>query len=319
MRASSLFTHVDEGDLVTVDHALTECEASWVQALVDCLHEEFPLELPFYQERPFGENVWAETYGMYQRNGGNYVTFLGALLPRFLPGVVHSLYMATQAAYELAHWGQAETFGRNQNMYETRTTTTTGGGGGLPHPLTLGIRSAEYLHYRPSGRLGQHADTESMYTVSIPLSDPNDYEGGWFHLEEQLNVYFKPRRLSALVFFSEALHGLTPITAGTRHMLVTELWPLDHVPFGFARPTAPQFQDYLDRRQGLPPQEQVQDEAGNDWEGGDNRYYYGEEEDDDDDDKETYPEGIDGGGEHHHHHLEMQKREDRSSFSNGEL
>ncbi|KAL7570759.1 hypothetical protein ACA910_014390 [Epithemia clementina (nom. ined.)] len=248
VRATSIYSHVRDGDLVTVRNVLTECEAAWLQALVHCLHDHVPRHPPFYEERAFATDH-SEDYGLYNPQGGNHVTYLAALLQRFLPGVAHSLYQAVEAAYDFANWGHGETFAANNN---NNGNNFYAGSSGLPHPKTLGIRTAEYLHHHTTGRLGQHAHRESLYTISIALSDPDhDYQGGYFQMKEGHNVYFQPPRLSAVVFFSEATHGITPITAGQRTVFVTELWPLDHVPLGLARPSVEYFEHYIQQRQGI--------------------------------------------------------------------
>ena len=211
------------------------------------MREHLPKAMPFYQERPFGEDVNAETYGLYKDGGGNHVMYLAGLLQRYLPGIAHSLYTAISMAYDYAGWRhEAPGFAaRNHpdllddaDYYDEDTDRV----GGLPHPMTMGLRTAEYLEYRTTGRLGQHADGESVYTISVAMSNPEDYEGGYFQLLSD-SVKFKVPRLTGVVFFSEASHGITPITAGQRRVFVMELWPLDPVPFGMSRPS---MQEYLD-------------------------------------------------------------------------
>ena len=157
--------------------------------MVDCLNtdleDDVRHQMPFYQEQAFGEDETAPAYGLYQAQGGNHVHILAGLMQRYLPGVVHSLYRAFEADYTHAEWGHSRTFGRHKNMYHhppekegsttNRTTTTTTA---LPHPTTLGIRTMEYLQYQTLGRLGHHPDGESLFTMSLALSDPDSYEGG---------------------------------------------------------------------------------------------------------------------------------------------
>ena len=266
------------GDLVTVQNAVTDCEAAYVQALVDCLNTDLEHEvrhqLPFYQERAFGQDETAPAYGLYQAQGGNHVYFLAGLMQRYLPGVVHSLYRAFDAAYTYAEWGQAATFARHKNMYDhppeedassnTTTTTTTA----LPHPTTLGIRTMEYLHFKTLGRLGHHPDGESLFTMSIAWSEPDSYEGGWFQLLSS-SAQFKVPRLSAVVFYSEALHAITRLERGTRTVLVTELWEYDAVPLGSARPSVAQF---------LQQQQQEGDDDDYEYDDDDDDYEYEDEE-----------------------------------------
>ena len=96
------------GDLVTVENVLTECEAAWLTAFVECMHDYLPLDLPFYQERPFGsQDEDPDSFGLYKESGGNHVTYLAGLLQRYLPGVTHSLYTAVTMAYHYGHWHES--------------------------------------------------------------------------------------------------------------------------------------------------------------------------------------------------------------------
>ena len=253
--------HTHTGDIVMLENIWTECEAVWLQALVDCMHQHVPLSPLFYEERAFGNPKKKDTYGLYKEKGGNYVTYLTGVLHRFLPGVAHSLYQAMTLAYEYAHWDHhapalaagkySQVVTEHNNHYDNKKDDYGYGwiyeddddkaekkairNKGLPHPMTMGLRTAEFLEYHTTGRLGQHRDENSIYTISVALSDPEDYKGGYFQLSPQ-DVLFKMPRLSGIVFFGETLHGITPITAGRRRVFVMELWPLDHGPVGSARP-----------------------------------------------------------------------------------
>lgn len=226
-----------EGDLVTVRNALTGCEAEWLESFVACMHEQLPLDMPFYRERAFGDENEPE-YGLYNDGGGNYVTFLTGLMQKYLPGIVHSLYQAVTAAYDLAEWG------RSISDHHPATQ-----GAQWPHPMSLGLRTAEYLKYHTAGRLGLHGDFESVYTISVALSDPNDFEGGYFTMEHT-SALFKLPRLSAVVIRSEDMHGITPILSGERRVFVVEFWPWAHVPMGFSRPYKKGFKEYMKKRYG---------------------------------------------------------------------
>lgn len=260
--------------MVTVQNALTDCEAAWLESFVACMHEELPLEDPFYQERPFGdaEETPSDAYGLYNAGGGNYVTFLAGLLQKYLPGIVHSLYHAVLAAYDVADWGQ-----RMGTMNHHPATK----GIPWPHPMSLGLRTAEYLKYQTMGQLGLHGDFESVYTISVALSDPTAYEGGYFTMQHS-GVLFKLPRLSAVVFRSEDMHGITPLTSGERRVFVIEFWPWAHVPMGFSRPGKKRFKKYMKKRYGK--------DAAKDFEKYNMLQYReedGDDEDDEDDDDET--------------------------------
>ena len=257
-------THTRTGDIVMVENIWTECEAVWLQALVDCMHQHVPLNPPYYEARAFGDPDEKDVYGLYKENGGNHVTYLTGILHRFLPGVAHSLYQAITLAYEYGHWdyhapalaggnysqvvtehddnnNKKDDYDYDWNEDEDNNNNDDKAGEdfirnkGLPHPMTMGLRTAEFLEYHTTGRLGQHVDEDSIYTISVALSDPEDYQGGYFQLSPQ-DVLFKMPRLSGIVFFGETLHGITPITTGRRHAFVMELWPLDHGRVGSSRP-----------------------------------------------------------------------------------
>lgn len=78
------------------------------------------------------------------------------------------------------------------------------------------------------GRYDKHVDMfydtsiHRKLSVSIQLSDSNDYQGGKLMLYPQrdaIEVNFKKNTL--IVFPSFVLHEVTPVTQGTRHSLVT--------------------------------------------------------------------------------------------------
>ena len=263
-----------------IDKAVTDCQAWHVQALHSCIQDLLPHELPFYQERPFGNEEVDEEYGLYKDMGGNHVTFLAGLVQRYLPGIVHALYHAIDLAHAHAAWNAGTTFDERvrtrPNMYR--------GEWAMPHPSTLGLRTAELLDYHTTGRLGLHVDSESLYTVSIALSDPDEYEGGAFTLKSS-SVQFKVPQYSAVVFYSEASHGITPITAGQRRVLVTELWELPHVPLGQSRPSQQQFRHQFPHL--LPDYQGAEEEDEEDDED------YDEEDYDDDDEEEEEEEEED--------------------------
>ncbi len=88
---------------------------------------------------------------------------------------------------------------------------------------------------RKPGRYLMHQDVETTssehiprpynrkLSMSIQLSDPDDYEGGDFQFEDGLNPLPKESREkgSILIFPSFYMHEVTPVTKGTRHCLVT--------------------------------------------------------------------------------------------------
>ena len=209
-----------------IENALTEQQAFALQALADCVRQILPAELPFFEAREFGDGYVDPTeYGMYNVQGGNYVNFLQGLLQRYLPGVAASIYAAAQMAYYDRNWEAI----------------------GFPPPFSLGIRTAEYLHYKRTGKLGTHTDTGSVFSISLALSESHTYGGGYFQLETNDALFKVPRR-SAIVFFSETHHSVTEITEGERKVFVVELWEDQDAPVGLPRPSTPQFEEHKQQR-----------------------------------------------------------------------
>jgi hypothetical protein len=147
------------------------------------------------------------------------------MVQKYLPGVASSMLRAIHVAYEQVEWS----------------------GLSIPDPYQLGLRTAEFLQYKKTGRLGLHQDSESILSISVALSHEDDYEGGFFHLQSE-NVLFKVPRLGAMVFFSESDHGISPIHGGDRKTFVMELWDEDDVPLGMPRPGPDSFHEYQDVR-----------------------------------------------------------------------
>jgi hypothetical protein len=196
-----------EGEIVTLLDVLTEQEAYGLQALLECKHEFLPDTLPWYDDRSIGER------DKYDAFGGHEVHFVQGMIQLFLPGVAASIYRAFMASFEEADWTEP----------------------GYPVPSALGMRTAEALHYKTAGQLGTHIDTDSLYAITIALSDEDDYHGGLFRLTSDYGL-FKVPRLGAMVYFADAQHGVTQISFGKRNVFVAELWENDDVPIGTPRP-----------------------------------------------------------------------------------
>lgn len=86
----------------------------------------------------------------------------------------------------------------------------------------------QYTEYYPGGQYDWHMDcgigiqNQRKVSVTVQLSDPNDYEGG--DLQFNLGPILPSPRLkgSAVIFPSFFLHRVTPITKGVRKSFV--LW-----------------------------------------------------------------------------------------------
>jgi PKHD-type hydroxylase len=92
------------------------------------------------------------------------------------------------------------------------------------HGFAEGLQFTEYTS--PGGKYDLHIDKVyngviRKLSIVIQLSDPNHYEGGEFHYQDSMSADVLPKhRGMMLAFPSYALHGVTPVTAGTRYSLV---------------------------------------------------------------------------------------------------
>ena len=87
-----------------------------------------------------------------------------------------------------------------------------------------------YYDGKKRGFYDQHRDTygEMEYrkiSIIIALSDPKDYEGVELHFSE-LNKSYKLNKGTIIVFKSNEMPGVTPVTAGKRKVIIS---------FGFDR------------------------------------------------------------------------------------
>lgn len=122
-----------------------------------------------------------------------------------------------------------------------------------PYPRQLGVRCVERLLYHADGdlKLRLHTDSESIYTVVVMLSDSSkgDYTGGDFIIENRKDSSIVARVCpevgDAIVFDSNALHGIDTIISGERKVLVVELWPYEDALEGDHRPSASSFHGRL--------------------------------------------------------------------------
>ena len=188
------------------------------------MHKHLGKELPHYEERLFDVGLdedRGEIAGLYDY-GGNIVTSMQGIIQLYLPGVAASTHKAVRLAYEKANWGNKTGGSQFRSQFSPSSA-------GWPSPDKLGLRAGEYLEYNHTGRLGVHVDAESVFTISVSLTDAADYEGGYFHLNSE-HVLWKAPRLSSVVFFSEEPHGVTEVTSGDRQVFVVEYWWDDDTP-----------------------------------------------------------------------------------------
>jgi hypothetical protein len=136
-----------------------------------------------------------------------------------LPEIAGLVQEITELAYEHGNWN-------NNNL--------------LMPPGSCGLRTSEILDYGHFKSLGTHTDADSLYTGIFALSDPADYQGGEFYIEDSTGVQYlmRPQQFSALVFLSDQQHGVMDITGGVRQMFAIEYWAFDDPPFPLNRPSA---------------------------------------------------------------------------------
>ena len=93
------------------------------------------------------------------------------------------------------------------------------------------VADLQYTEYdgKVKGHYGWHVDVDWMNTqpydrklsVTVQLSDPNEYEGGDFIIEgESPDPEQAKQKGSILIFPSYASHQVTPVTSGLRRSLV---------------------------------------------------------------------------------------------------
>jgi PKHD-type hydroxylase len=89
--------------------------------------------------------------------------------------------------------------------------------------MAEGLQFTEYTE--PSGMYKPHVDC--MYkgvirklSLSVQLSDPNDYEGGDFVINNGIERILPKEQGTLIAFPSYVLHGVKPVTKGTRYSLV---------------------------------------------------------------------------------------------------
>ena len=114
----------------------------------------------------------------------------------------------------------------------------------------------EILSYFPGNQLNLHQDQDSIYTFVVMLSEPNSFTGGDFVINPKnkithgrvdgkaSNLYHSsPTQGDAILFDSNAAHGVQAISFGERWVLVLELWIYEDAGYDL-RPSA---KDYSDR------------------------------------------------------------------------
>lgn len=103
--------------------------------------------------------------------------------------------------------------------------------GWRPHPGHLGIRCVEKLVYNEGGELLYHTDTDSVYTLTLMLSRPDQFTGGRFYIKADANaddvIAASPSYGGGIIFNSMMSHGVEPIYSGARMVMAIEFWPFE--------------------------------------------------------------------------------------------
>lgn len=96
----------------------------------------------------------------------------------------------------------------------------------MVEPLQLAWYEEQQL-----GHYGRHLDTtfgtlsqaaSRKLSISVQLSDPEDYEGGELQFDMGADPIVAPKELGTVIVFpSFIMHEVTPVTRGIRHSLVT--------------------------------------------------------------------------------------------------
>lgn len=117
--------------------------------------------------------------------------------------------------------------GHTDWMFRRLTDTITTANKFFEFDLTCmaeGIQFTEYL--APGGKYDWHVDAgpkvdSRKLSITIQLTDPDDYEGGELELNPDGNpITVDKTRGRAFVFPSWTLHRVKPVTKGIRHSLV---------------------------------------------------------------------------------------------------
>lgn len=181
--------------LVEISNAISPTQAKAIEQLASCTR--LYMKSSRFEQREFGETT-----------GGNDCTYINILLQLFLPEVYKNVVAVTEMAYKAAGWDKTN----------------------IMVPSKCGLRTSEHLKYDSFRSLGDHADTGSLFTTLIALSDPKTYQGGEFYIRSGDDYYFKPRQYSALVFLSDRDHGVTDLN-GPREMFTNEFWVYEDPPW----------------------------------------------------------------------------------------
>ena len=152
----------------------------------------------------FGQRILAAELSQDVNNyklSGNNCTYLGHHLKDLMPDFLDRVIASVDIASEYAGWAV--------------------------RPSSLALRCVEYLEYEPGNHLNWHNDGDSVYTVSVMMADPFDFDGGEFVIKDyDEKTYSSVSRPPGwgIMFDSEAIHGVKPVSRGKRVAFVMEFW-----------------------------------------------------------------------------------------------
>jgi predicted TPR repeat methyltransferase len=167
-------------------------------------------------------------------------TYLHMAMEDF-PDVVDNLWTLTGVSNDVAGWGVAS--------------------GRTSKPSLRCIEIVEYTarsHPAPPRHSGWHDDGDTVFTVSVLLSEPGrDFEGGDIEFRRKLseanpNVQVSPRFGDAVIWRGWEEHRVLPVTRGSRRVLVAE-WRLDAKAASETDVRPPDSEEGLRRLQQLDP------------------------------------------------------------------
>eukprot|EP00607_Mallomonas_marina_P000649 CAMPEP_0182429090 /NCGR_PEP_ID=MMETSP1167-20130531/25510_1 /TAXON_ID=2988 /ORGANISM="Mallomonas Sp, Strain CCMP3275" /LENGTH=304 /DNA_ID=CAMNT_0024612421 /DNA_START=104 /DNA_END=1018 /DNA_ORIENTATION=+ len=143
--------------------------------------------------------------------GGNTVTYIGGFFQRLLPDILTRLTNIFDIAAEKAGWKL------------------------LPNQLS--IRGIEELRCGAGGEPIPHEDTDSIYTISILLSDTSEFSGGEMLFQPisgdiSSSIVIQPgEKGTGVIFDSLVDHAVNRVVSGERIVLAIELWPREEGDF----------------------------------------------------------------------------------------
>lgn len=198
------FSHKPGRPLIELDTAIDRLDMNHLNTLSDCIEENMP---DWFESRLFDNGKTG--YG-----GGNNVTYLSGIIQEVMPDFIVYIKDLLIAGTEYAGW--------------------------RPHPSHLGIRCVEKLMYDAGGELLFHTDTDSIYTMTLMLSRPDQFTGGRFYIKTDVNseesISAVPSYGGGVIFNSEMLHGVEPVFSGERVVIAIEFWPYEDAVIEDKRP-----------------------------------------------------------------------------------